>query len=195
MATEQERLKAIIDAGVATDADKEAFTKAGGTIVEGVATLGPASAEVAAPAPAPAAESGATDFEDHVDEESFKRGGSQFFMPSQEGFFKSKLVESMKPTFTEKEQRWFIFETDDPKLKAQGRGVIAAEFTKGAFKEKDVLDGLNIAHTAVNGVVKYSIKFPLGCYADWSRDPKGLGEVRISGLRTLDAGAAVEKAI
>lgn len=184
MATEQERLKALIDAGVATDEDKAKYDE-----------LSKAPAEAAAPAPAPVTESGATDFEDSVDEESFKRGGSQYFMPSQEGFFKSKLVEVMKPTFTEKEQKWFIFETDDPKLKAQGRGVISAEFTRGAFKLKDVLDGLNIAYTVVNGVVKYSLKLPLGCYADWSRDPKGLGEVRISGLRTLEAGATVEKAI
>ncbi len=89
----------------------------------------------------------------------------------------------------------YIFETDDPALKAQGRGVVSAEFTKGAFKLKDILDGLNIAHTVVNGVVKYSVVLPFGCYADWSRDIKGLGEVRISGLRTLAAGATVEKAI
>ena len=130
-----------------------------------------------------------------MDEDSFKRGGSQYFMPSQEGFFKSKLVDSMKPDFTQKEQRWFVFETDDPQLKIQGRGVIAAEFTKGSFKLKDVLDGLGIAYTVVNGVVKYKLSLPLGCYADWSRDVKGMGEVRISGLRTLEAGAAVEKAI
>ena len=185
MATEQERLKALIDAGVATDEDKTKYDE----------LLKAPVAEAVAPAPAPTAEGDAVGFEDHVDEESFKRGGSQYFIPSQEGFFKSKLVEVMKPTFTEKEQKWFIFETDDPKLKAQGRGVISAEFTKGAFKLKDILDGLNIPYTVDKGTVKYSIKLPLGCYADWSRDPKSLGEVRISGLRTLEAGATVEKAI
>ena len=135
------------------------------------------------------------DFEDNVDEESFKRGGSQYFMPSGEGFFKSKLVEIMKPTFTDKEQKWFIFETDDPGLKAQGRGVIAAEFTKGSFKLKDILDGLNIPYTQTGGTVKYKVALPFACYADWTRDSKGLGEVRISGLRTEAAGATVEKAI
>lgn len=190
MATEQERLKALIDAGVATEEDQARFTELSAT---------PAEAEAPPPAPAaeaePVAAGEALSFEDGVDEEAFKRGGSQFYMPSEEGFFKSKLVESMKPTFTEKEQRWFIFETNDPKLKAQGRGVISAEFTKGAFKLKDILDGLNIPYKVVSGVVKYSMKLPIDCYADWSRDAKGLGEVRISGLRTLEAGAAVEKAI
>ena len=187
MATEIDRLKALVDAGVATDEDKARYAELSG------AAEAPALAPVAA-APAPASGE-AVAFEDSVDEESFKRGGSQYFMPSQEGYWKSKLVEVLKPSFTEKEQKWFIFETDDPKLKAQGRGVIAAEFTKGAFKLKDVLDGLGIAYKVENGIVKYGIKLPFGCYADWSRDPKGLGEVRISGLRTLEAGATVEKAI
>lgn len=190
MATEIERLKALIDAGVATEEDKTRYAELQATPVA------EAPAPAPAPVPAPAvAEGEAVAFEDAVDEEAFKRGGSQFFMPSQEGFFKSKLVEAMKPTFTQKEQKWFIFETDDPKLQAQGRGVISAEFTKGAFKLKDILDGLSIPYEVIGGVVKYAIKLPLGCYADWSRDAKGLGEVRISGLRTLEAGSAVEKAI
>ena len=188
MATEQERLKALIDAGVATEEDKARLSK---LETEPVAAPAPA----AAVAPVPVADGAPLDYEDSVDEDSFKRGGSQYFMPSQEGFFKSKLVDSMKPSFTTKEQRWFVFETDDPQLKAQGRGVIAAEFTKGSFKLKDVLDGLAIPYTVVNGVVKYKLNLPLGCYADWSRDSNGLGEVRISGLRTLEAGATVEKAI
>ncbi len=190
MATEQEKLQVLVDAGIAGDDDiKRLAILSNPAAAEATATVASTSA------PEPEAAGGAIDFEDNVDEEAFKRGGSQFFMPSGEGFFKSKLVEIMKPTFTDKEQKWFIFETDDPQLKAQGRGVIAAEFTKGAFKLKDILDGLNIPYTQTGGTVKYKIALPFACYADWSRDSKGLGEVRISGLRTLEAGAAVEKAI
>ncbi len=186
VATEEARLKALIDAGVATDEDTARYKELTGGKAE---TPAPAATEE------PAATGDALSFEDSVDEASFKRGGSQYFMPSEEGFFKSKLVETLKPDFTKSAQRWFIYETDDPKLDSQGRGVICAELTKGSFKLKDILDGHNIPYKVVNGVVKYKLALPIGCYADWSRDAKGLGEVRITGLRTLEAGATVEKAI
>ena len=194
MATEQEKLQVLVDAGIAGDDDIKRLAELSNPVP---AVVGTTQTVASNPAPVtePVAASEAISFEDNVDEEAFKRGGSQFFMPSGEGFYKSKLVEITKPTFTDKEQKWFIFETDDPGLKSQGRGVIAAEFTKGAFKLKDILDGLNIPYTQVGGTVKYKVALPFGCYADWSRDSKGLGDVRISGLRTLEAGAAVEKAI
>ncbi len=194
MATEQEKLQVLVDAGIAGDDDiKRLAILSNPAAAEATETTASTPAPVAEAEPVAAGE--AIDFEDNVDEDAFKRGGSQFNMPSGEGFYKSKLVEIMKPTFTEKEQKWFIFVTDDPQLKVQGRGVISAEFTKGAFKLKDILDGLNIPYTQTGGTVKYKIALPYACYADWSRDSKGLGEVRISGLRTLEAGAAVEKAI
>lgn len=191
MATELEKKKALIDAEIASDEDKRVFIELGGTIVDSKGILPVVSEE----SPAAPAQTGTLDFEDGVDEEAFGRGGQQYFMPSEEGFFKSKLVDSFKPEYVEKNQRWFVFETDDPKLKAQGRGVIQAELGRGAFKLKDVLDGLAIPYTVVKGIVKYSISFPVGCYADWSKDIKASGGVRISGLRTLEAGAAVERAI
>lgn len=182
MATELERLEALIKADVATEEDKKRYAEL------------TAGAE-APPTPAPAVATETVSYADAVDLDAFKRGGQQYYMPSEEGFWKSKLVETFKPEYTEKEQRWFVLKTDDPKLKAQGRGVIQAEFGKGAFKEKDVLDGLAIPYQIVGSEIHWKAKFPISCYADWSKDSKATGGVRISGLRTLEAGAAVEKAI
>lgn len=183
MATELERLEVLIKADIATPEDKKRY------------------AELLAEAPpAPIAtvpQTGAIDFEDEVDVVKFKEGGERYYMPSEEGFHKSKLVEVVKPSFGEKDLKIFNFETDDPKLKSQGRGAIWVEMSKGAFSLKTILDGIGIPYTLEGSKVKYSISFPHPCYANWSMDPKGRasGNVLITGLRTLEAGAAVEKAI
>lgn len=43
--------------------------------------------------------------------------------------------------------------------------------------------------------VKWDMKLPIVCYADWSWDPKGLGGVKITGLKTEEAGKGIAPAI
>ena len=143
MATELEQKKALIDAGIATNEDKRAFIELGGRI-EGDKAILPSSG--VAPQ-APAAVAGAVDFEDEVDIGKFKEGGDQYYLPSEEGFWRSELAEIDKPSFSDKDLKIFSFETNDSKLKIQGRGAVWVEMSKGAFTLKTILDGIGIPYT------------------------------------------------
>lgn len=121
-------------------------------------------------------------YSDTVNLEAFMRGGQQFYMPSKEGTWKSRLVDIQLKL--EKNQRWFVFETCDPDLKKQGRGVVVVDLGDGAFKLKDIIDGLHITYKVDEkmGSVDYTIAMPLMCFAEWIKDGKALGQARIGNL-------------
>lgn len=180
MVNEKDRLQALVNAGVATDEDKARLRELLGKEEEVPVAAAPVTSGEGIP------------WEADVDVDAFKRGGSQYYCPKEEGLQKTKLVDILRPDFTEKEQLWFIFET----ARGDGRGVVSAELTKGAFKLKDVLDGLAIKYTLDErtGKVKFNPgKLPLDCWADWGKDAKGLGGVKISGLKP--ASANIEQAM
>ncbi len=197
MATELEKLVALNEAGMTSDEDKARLAELQGQAQAKLEPPAPA-AKSAAAAKAPA--STTVNFEDIVDIAKFNEGGEQYFMPSESGYWKSELVAVDKPSFgsnADKDLKIFNFVTNDTRLKAQGRAAVWCEMGKGAFQLKTILDGIGIPYTVEGSVVKYSITFPHACYADWSRDPKGKasGGVLLTGLRTVEAGASIEKAI
>ena len=100
-----------------------------------------------------------------------------------EGNFKTKLVSSFEPN-TSKPQRWFVMETDDERLEMPNRGVCVGEYGRGSGIYRGILDGLGVAY-AFNentGKLSYRLNYPILCWADWSRDVKGIGGIRISGI-------------
>ena len=183
MANEQERLQALVNAGVATDADKARLRK---LIEEGEITEAEA---VPKPEPAPTKGKKASEpiqWRIPVDAQAFKKGGQQYYPPKKDGFHKSAIIDIVRPDFTEKEQVWFVFATTDDDA---GRGAVVCELGRGSFKVKDVLDGVGIPYTLNEETeeVDFSIAHPFACWADWQRDPKGLGGVKIGSLKPADA--------
>ena len=100
-----------------------------------------------------------------------------------EGNFRTKLVSSFVPD-TEKPQRWFVMETDDERLKVPNRGVYVGEYGRGSGIYRGILDGLGVDYTfnERTGELSYRLNYPILCWADWSRDAKGIGGIRISGI-------------
>ena len=101
-----------------------------------------------------------------------------------EGNFRTKLVSSFEPN-TEKPQRWFVMETADDRLKKPNRGVYVGEYGRGSGIYRGILDGLGVPYTfdESSGKLSYKLSYPILCWADWSRDAKGIGGVRISNIR------------
>jgi hypothetical protein len=175
LATELERLTALKNAGVASEAD-----------LKRLAELGNATATN----------------DDDMEElgtvtniEKFNASGE--YKLNKEGFYKSKLMSVQYPA-TQKPQAWFIFETDDAKCPKPNRGVYVGEFGEGSGILRTLLDALALTYKLdeATGILKWNKPtLPLACYADWSRTDKAIGGVKISGLKTEAAGAAIKPTV
>ena len=120
--------------------------------------------------------------EDYItDVAKFKEAGR--YELHAEGNFRTKVVSSFEPN-TNKPQRWFVMETADDRLKKPNRGVYVGEYGRGSGIYRGILDGLGVAYTFDEGTGKLSYKLdcPILCWADWGKDAKGIGGVRISGI-------------
>ena len=120
--------------------------------------------------------------EDYItDVAKFKEAGR--YELHAEGNFRTKVVTSFEPN-TNKPQRWFVMETADDRLKKPNRGVYVGEYGRGSGIYRGILDGLGVAYTFDEGTGKLSYKLdcPILCWADWGKDAKGIGGVRISGI-------------
>jgi len=176
MATEVERLTALKNAGAAEDADlkrlAELEVKGQNNSDDGFETLGIIT-----------------------NPDKFNASGE--YKINKEGFFKSKLTSIQLPA-TEKPQSWFIFETDDAKAGKGNRGVYVGEFGAGSGILRTLLDALEIPYKLNDETGKLKYKkpvMPMACYADWSKDTKSIGGVRISGLKTEAVGKEIKPAI
>ena len=191
MATEKERLQALVNAGVATGTDTARLREL--ILAEATGeTLAATPAPLAAPA-APAVKEGETITVSLSNIKKFKEGAE--YSLTKEGLFRSKLVHHFEPS-TDKPQRWFIFESDDPKVKPVNRGVFVGEYGAGAGILRTLLDALRIKYQLDEATGELTITMPplpIPCWADWSKDAKGIGGVKISGLKPGDA--KVEQAL
>lgn len=151
-----------------------------------------ASAPTPAPSPAPMQAEGEGELiEDFItDVAKFKEAGK--YEIHAEGNFRTKVMTSFEPN-TEKPQRWFVMETDDSRVKKPNRGVYVGEYGRGSGIYRGILDGLGVSYTfdEASGKLSYRLNYPIYCYADWSKDPKGIGGVRISGISQTKPEQAV----
>jgi len=109
---------------------------------------------VAPPATVPVSTPASTDnisFTIPVDVDGFESGGQQFSSPKipavYDGVFADIVYPSHKP-----DQIWFIFKTNDERVAEQMERQVKSVLTitpggAGAFKLKDVLNGLNIPYS------------------------------------------------
>jgi hypothetical protein len=177
MATELEQLEALDKAGIASQEQKDRLLrlKAGATSDmphEGMEVLGMIT-----------------------NPDKFNSAGE--YKLNKEGFFKSKLVSIQLPA-TQKPQAWFIFETDDAKVAKPNRGVYVGEFGDGSGILRTLLDALEIPYKLdmdTGNLYWKKPELPMPCYADWSRDVKAIGQVKISGLKTEAAGSQIKATV
>lgn len=130
-----------------------------------------------------------------VNRAAFERGGNSYRFPIREGMEVNGTCRSMitridKSTKTAG-QYWVIVETSDPSMECQGRGaLVLAVDGEGAFKLKDVLDGAEIDYAVSKGTgpqakVTAKIRYPVFCYASWTRDEKAAGGIKVDNLSPL----------
>jgi len=152
-------INALKEAGLPTTAKEAELTKLQG---------GGASQ---AQAPAAVAAGEAIPFDIEVDIESFDSGGQQFIAPTKpdiyDGFFEAFVHPTTKPG-----QIWAIFQTRDNRVVKQlGRQarspIIITPGGDGAFKLKDILDGLKVSYTRDGKHVKGSIPKGLPCKMEY----------------------------
>ena len=182
MATEQERLQVLVNAGVATEADKARLRE---LIVAGetVETLAPIKEAKAA---APAIELGEVITIHLSNIKKFKEGAE--YSITKEGLFWSKLAHYFEPA-TEKPQMWFVFESDDNRVKPANRGIYVGEYGAGSGILRTLLDALRIKYELdedTENLIVTMPKLPVPCWAEWSKDSKGIGGVKISGIKSAD---------
>lgn len=189
MATEKDRLQAYMIGGLATDADKARLRElieaelSGGAVSEASATPVP----IATPTVSSPVEEGEKIVITLSNVKKFKEGAE--YSITKEGLFKSRLVYYFEPN-TDKPQMWFVFESDDAKVKPANRGVFVGEYGAGSGILRTLLDSLHIPFTLDETTDNVSIempKLPLACWAEWSKDSKAIGGVKISGLKPGDA--------
>lgn len=107
-----------------------------------------------------------------VDQDSFEQGGQQFGAPAKPDVYAGVFDGIVKPT-TKENQIWLVFKTDDERVLAQKKQQVKSIITvtpmgKGAFKLKDILDGLQIAYdNSVSGKVLAQIPRGLPCMLDY----------------------------
>ncbi len=181
MATELERLTALKSAGVASEADLKRLAELGKV----PATSGDEQWEVLASV-------------DTEAEETYRTSGE--YTLAKAGFMKSVIVATKEPQ-TKTTQKWLILESADSfkgkgGIEKKNRGIVILTFSGGIGISHQALDALEIPNKVENGKMSWiPPKLPMVCYAEWANDPKAIGEVRISGLKTEAAGAAIKQTL
>jgi len=198
--SELKRLEVLEANGLANDVDKKRIAEIKAQMAGGVSPAPTAPSASAVPviqqsvATQPASNSNPDDvYVIHItNPEKFKEGAS--YSITKEGFFRSALVNIIQPN-TEKPQMWFVFETLDKAVDPVNRGVYVGEFGAGSGIFRQLLDSLKWPFTfdeATNNVTMIKMTLPVICYADWSKDTKAIGGVKISGIMTEELGAKVK---
>jgi hypothetical protein len=118
------------------------------------------------------------------------------------GFMKSAIVSIQEPQ-TKTSQRWLIAESEEAfKTKSgtmrKNRGVIIMTFDAGVGITRGILEGLDIPFSLdeATGILRWrkpNIPYPF--YGDWQADPRAIGQVKITGLKTEAIGAQIKQTV
>jgi hypothetical protein len=182
LATEIERLTALKNAGVASEADLKRLAELAGSTAtatedDGMEQLGTVT-----------------------DTDRFNSAGEYALVKA--GFMKSAIVSIQEPQ-TKTSQRWLIVESLDAfKTKSgsmrKNRGVIVLTFDAGVGITRGVLEGLDIPFRLeeATGILKWKKPaLPYAFYGDWQSDSKAIGQVKITGLKTEAIGAEIKPTV
>jgi hypothetical protein len=181
LATEIERLTAVKNAGLASEADLKRLAELLGGVTsepadDGMEVLGMVT-----------------------DIDRFNSAGEYGLIKS--GFMKSAIVSIQEPQ-TKTIQKWLIVESEEAfKMKSgamrKNRGVIVLTFDAGVGITRGILEGLEIPFKLDdNGNLRWrKPALPYMFYGEWQTDVKSIGQVKVSGLKTEALGKDIKPAI
>ena len=162
-----QRIKALEDAGLDATAERAEL----GKLTLPVAATAAKAKAATTKASASVATGEAIEFDEEVDVDSFESGGQAFGAPEEAGVYSGVFQDIITPS-TKTDQRWWLFKTDDARVEAQlGKQVRSALIVspkgQGAFKLKDILDGLAVAYTLDGSKVSGSVPRGLACMLEY----------------------------